>query len=188
MKEGRTDQLLWEGIQAGDEHALELLFKSYYASLCHSALSIVKDEAVAEEVVSDVFFAIWSKRASIRIHSNVRGYLGFAVRNQSLNYLKGQKQSFVDLEDIHQQLQSPERDPVHQLISEETLDDWERRISELPPQRQKVFRMNKLEGMTYKEIAEQLSLSEMTVRNQVQMAVRTLGIPAIALLLLLLSR
>jgi RNA polymerase sigma-70 factor (ECF subfamily) len=188
MKEERTDQLLWEGIKAGDEHALELLFKSYYASFCRSALRIVKEEAVAEELVSDVFYSIWSKRDSLDIRSNIRGYLSFSVRNHALNYLKSKKLGYVDLDEVSHQLEVSEDNPEHLLITEETLNAWERRISELPPQRQKVFRMNKLEGLTYKEIAERLSLSEKTVRNQVQIAVRTLGIPAIALWLLILAR
>ena len=64
--------------------------------------------------------------------------------------------------------------PEEKIISEEIIQLWEEKIKRLPEQRQKVFRMSRLEGLTYAEIAKKLDLSENTVRNQVQIAVQSL--------------
>ncbi len=176
MSGNLTDKLLFEAIRAGDEHAFEILFRSHYNTLCKSAAGIIKDNTIAEELVSDLFFNIWVKRENLHIKTSVGGYLHFATRNAALNYLKTRKIGFVDIDELLQSAQSDAQNPEARIISAETLGEWEERISQLPPQRQKVFRMNKLQGLTYAEIAIQLDLSENTVRNQVQMAVRSLKV------------
>ena len=169
------DKLLFRGISEGDEHAFKLLFKFYYSALCNSIMSIVKNRMVAEEIVGDLFFKIWEKRETIEIQTSVRGYLFYAVRNLSLNWLKAHKKQNVGLEDVNTILVSKEAGPLDKIIMKEMLEEWEVKISKLPSQRQKVFRMNKIEGKPYKEIARRLSLSEKTVRNHVQLAMRTLS-------------
>ncbi len=174
MAERQADELLFQALKSGDQNAFEILFKTHYASLCKRALSIVHESSIAQEIVSDVFMNIWKKREKIEIHSSVLGYLFFSVRNHSLNYLKSRKMGYVDLEEVSNLLEAGGGDPVEQIISTEFLDEWEERIKRLPTQRQKVFRLNKLEGYTYREIAQNLNLSENTVRNQVQMAIKSL--------------
>lgn len=173
MSKELTDKLIFRSIKAGDECAFEILFNSYYQELCHLAKGILKNEALAEEVVSDVFLTIWSRRNKINIHKNVRGYLQYVTKNLSLNCQKMESRLF---DTIHHEYQiaTSEQNPEEKLLSDEILDEWEQRIKNLPPQRQKVFRMNKFEGLTYTEIASNLNLSEKTVRNQVQLALRTL--------------
>lgn len=185
MSSELTDKRLFKAVQAGDEHAFEILFRSYYNSLCNSAQGIVKEASIAEELVADLFFSIWVKRERIEIKTSVSGYLHFATRNSALNYLKTKKVGFVDIENL-QTFIDKNPNPETRLISMETLDEWEERISQLPPQRQKVFRMNKLQGLSYAEIASQLDLSENTVRNQVQMAVRSLKVISLASVLQLM--
>jgi len=171
----KSDALLFAAVKEGNEHAFEIFFRIHYASLCQKIVAIVKEKEVAEELAADVFYTIWKKKASIQINSSIRGYLHFAARNHALNYLKTKQTGWVDLEAVAHSLQASESNPVEKIISSEVLDLWEEKIKRLPPQRQKVFRMSKLEGLTYAEIAEKLGLSENTVRNQVQMAVRSLA-------------
>lgn len=174
MDRNLTDRYLFTAIQKGNEHAFEILFKSYHSDLIQVAYQIVKDELVADELVGDVFFSIWNKREKISIKNSVLGYLIVSTRNQSLNFIKNQKSNFVAIDEITDSLADSNQDPVQQLINDENWNFWQQSISKLPPQRQKVFRMNKLEGMSYAEIACRLSLSEKTVRNQVQTALRCL--------------
>lgn len=175
MAERQSDDILFEAVKRGDTDAFEILFKIHYSALCQRALSIVKENEIAEELVSDVFYGIWNKRESISIHTSVMGYLHFATRNHCLNYLKTKKTGFVQLDEVENQLKAGEGNPIEQMISDEIMEEWEVRIQQLPPQRQKLFRMNRLEGLTYAEIAKEMDLSELTVRNQVHIALKTLA-------------
>lgn len=175
MSQDQTDNLLFQAVKNGNESAFEILFELYYASLCRQVSFITKDKMVAEEIVSDLLFKVWIKKETINIHTTVCGYLFLAARNAALDHLRGQKVVTVDVEAANLNLLSEDYTPLDALITEETLNEWEQKISRLPVQRQKVFRMNKLEGKKYKEIARELSLSENTVRNHVQLALQSLS-------------
>jgi len=174
MSHNKTDMLLFQAVKSGNVTAFEILFKLYYSSLCQQAFFITKDKMVAEEIVSDILLKVWRKRDSINIHTTVRGYFFLATRNAALNHLKARKPIAIDVDVLNFSLPSDECSPLEEIISQEALKEWEQKISQLPEQRQKVFRMNKLEGRKYKEIAQELSLSENTVRNHVQLALQTL--------------
>lgn len=172
--EENLDQSLIARIKSDDERALEILFKKYYEILCHKAVRIVKEDVVAEEIVSDVFFTIWRRRDMINIRSNVLGYLRYAVRNHGLNYLKTRKLGMVDLSDKEYRANTFELNPLESLMMDECMEEWEKKISQLPTQRQKILRMCRLEGLSVAKVASQLSLAEQTVRNQVQLAIKGL--------------
>lgn len=174
MSRDATDRQLFKSIKQGDEVAFELLFKSYYAQLCQVANSLINNKMIAEEIVSDVFFSIWEKRETITIQTNVSGYLFKATRNHALNNLKTSDSKNIKIEDICTSILDLEQIPSEKMISTEALEQWENKIKQLPPKRQKVLVMNKLEGLSYSEIANKLSLSPKTVRNQVQIAIRSL--------------
>lgn len=175
MSQDQTDKLLFHAVKSDSESAFKILFTFYYSPLCQQVFSITKDKMVAEEIVSDFFSRLWTKRGTIDIHTTVRGYFFLAVRNAALNYLKARKPIAVDVDAFHFSLPSEENTPLDAIISKEILHEWEQKINQLPVQRQKVFRMNKLEGKKYREIAQELSLSEKSVRNHVQLALRTLS-------------
>tara|TARA_B100001115_G_scaffold181709_1_gene176484 strand:- start:2710 stop:3273 length:564 start_codon:yes stop_codon:yes gene_type:complete len=175
MNRDQSDLLLFEAVALGDEAAFELLFKLYYSPLCRYVQNMVSDHMQAQELVSDLFLKVWTKRADIHIHSTVRGYFYLAARNMAINQLKQKKQESLSLQEANLQLEAIQENPLEILISEEVIQEWESRINQLPAQRQKIFRMNKLEGKRHEEIAEELSLSVKTVRNHVQLALRSLS-------------
>lgn len=175
MEQAQSDNLLFAAVKEGDEHAFEILFKLHYPTLCNASFSIVKDEMVAEELVSDFLLRVWTDAQKLTIQSSVKGYFLIAVRNLSLNHLHGKKQQVLPLEQEEFSFESHEQSPLDVLITEEISYEWEEKIKKLPAQRQKVFRMNKLEGKPLPEIAKELSLSEFTVRNHISSAVRSLA-------------
>lgn len=83
-----TDNQLFERMQQGDKAALELLFKTHYASLCRFAKSILKDAEQAEDMVQEVFMRCWNKREQIHLSGSFKSYLYTAVRNHCFNMLK----------------------------------------------------------------------------------------------------
>ncbi|MEM9859529.1 MAG: RNA polymerase sigma-70 factor, partial [Bacteroidota bacterium] len=174
MDKDNVDKKLFEAVKKGDKKAFEILFKLYYSSLCKSAVQIVKDSGIAEEIVSDFFLIIWNKRQSIEIHSTVSRYFYRAVKNSALTKIASLKQIPSDINDFVSTIEDPNSGPLNKMISKEVILEWEEKIAQLPDQRQKAFRMNKLQGMSCQEIARCLSISEKTVRNHVFLAVKSL--------------
>jgi RNA polymerase sigma-70 factor (ECF subfamily) len=77
-------------VRAGDERALETIFRAHYAQLCGFALRYVRERALAEEIVQDLFADLWERRAQWRLMGSLRAYLFSAVRNRALNLRKRQ--------------------------------------------------------------------------------------------------
>lgn len=159
-------------IKQNDQTALEKLHRKYYQLLCSFAFNYVKNVHSAEEIVSDVFLNFWLKRHSITINSSIKSYFYTSVRNQSINYLNIQKQTFEEIADNGFELEALGNDADAEINYAETLNKIEKIIRELPPQRQTIFRLNRIDGLKYKEIAEILSISVNTVQKQMTKAVK----------------
>jgi len=167
-----TDEELLRRIKQDDSMALKVLFQRYYSTLCRFAFRFVNITHLAEEVVSDVFLNVWLRKKNIEIRTNLRTYLFTAVRNQSLNYLKHNTFSFEDIETVDEKNVISELHPHAHMIYEELKDNVDALLKQLPEKRQIIFKMNRIDGLSYKEIAEILSISVNTVQNQMVAAVK----------------
>ena len=183
------DEPLWQAIRQDDDQAFKLVFVKYYTPLCEYAARFFVAEPEVEELVADVFLKLWQKRMSLTITSNLKAYLYKMVKHQVLGHLRIKNDAATQsLEENLKQTPTSEMNPFWQLSYQEFLHKLEEKIKELPEQRQRIFRLNKLEGCSYSEIAQQLNLSEKTVKNQVFRAVQYLRqtgfVPLIMLLFL----
>ena len=170
-----TDEELFRRMKRDDPDALKILFERYYSLLCRFAFRFVKTIPLAEEAVSDVFLTLWLKKSQIEIRTSLKTYLYTAVRNQSMNYVKHHTYSFEDIDTVDAQEGSSEFHPHTRLEYEELKDDVDALLGHLPEKRQIIFRMNRIDGLRYKEIAEILSISVHTVQNQMVAAVKYLS-------------
>ena len=166
-----TDDDLINLINESNSNALKELFDRYYSLLCRFSFKYLLTKDLTEEAVSDIFLNIWIKRREIEIQSSVKAYLYRAVRNQSINYLKKYKSR-------NYESTSDEKNEVLVIAdfakNIETNDEVEKLLMTLPERRQLVFKMSRLDGLKYKEIAEILSISPNTVQNHIVEAVKTL--------------
>jgi RNA polymerase sigma-70 factor (ECF subfamily) len=168
----RDDELIAH-IQRDDARALKLLFERYYSSLCVFALRILKRKDLCEEAVSDVFTNIWLRRGKIEITSSVKSYLFAAVRNQSLNYLQANRPHGEELHVVDAERDALRADDF--LLYKELEEEIGQLLQSLPERRQLIFRLCRFEGLSYKEIADLLSISIHTVQNQMVHAVKFLS-------------
>ncbi len=168
----KPDIELLESIKQNNSRSLEVLFRKYYRGLCDFSNSILNDRELSQEAVADVFLNIWLKRGRIKIRSSFRAYLYTAVKNQSVNYLKKNKQNLDQLEVADKENTSASLSADDFLLYDELSDKIEKILRELPEKRQQIFRMNRIDGLSYAEIAEVLSISIHTVQNQMVKAVK----------------
>lgn len=151
----------------------------YYLSfdgLHRFSFSIVRSKEVAEEIVSDVFIKIWQIRGRLTEIQNLKVYLYTITRNFSLNYLQRvYKNAPVSIEDVDIEPVVEIGNPEELCISAEVMNTIRQAIQQLPPQCRLIFQLVKEDGLKYKEAAEVLNISALTVRNQLAIAVRKLG-------------
>lgn len=169
-----TDHIYLQCIKENDQEALEALFEKYYYQLCDFSFQFVRSFDLTEEVVSDVFLKIWKNRRNLQINSSFKAYLYTATRNQALNYLKKENRDFETL-DVVDNTVSENYQPDEELIFKELENRVEILINTLPPRRKLIFKLSRIEGFTYREIADILSISIHTVQNQMVQAVKQLA-------------
>lgn len=168
----KPDEILFESVKRDSQMALEQLFQKYYFSLCLFAKKYIVDSSLAEEVVADVFFNIWQNRKTLTITSSLKSYLFVATKNQSLKAIKRAQSALFDedLSNLHLKL-SPYYSS-DSLEYSEVKNRIELIINELPPQRRMIFKLNRIDGLKYKEIADKLGISVNTVQKQMLEAIK----------------
>jgi RNA polymerase sigma-70 factor (ECF subfamily) len=157
-----------------DLTSFEVLFRQYYQMLCGYALRFVKDADTAEEIVQDLFYRLWEKRAELQINSSVKSYLFSAVHNRCLKYIEHRnvETRYRNYYLLHgSEIDSEPHDAagIHELqaIINATLDA-------LPERCGRIFRLNRFEGLKYHEIAQKLSISVKTVEANMGKALKLL--------------
>ena len=159
----------------------ELLFKTYYRALCFYAEGIVVVKEVAEDIVSDFFSILWENRENIQITTSLQAYLYKGVYNNCLKYLERVKVSrkYIEhtsyvIDNFDMFMSQTDNQPLSLMISQETVAEIEKAIDALPAQCKEVFTLVRLDGLSYKEVAEQLGVSINTVRTQITRAMSKL--------------
>ena len=168
-----SDELLVAQIKQGDQHSLDFLFRRYYRLLVLTAIKYVVDEFVAEELVQDLFLNLWQKRKTLAILGKIKTYLLVAIKNRCLNYLKTRfaRQEFVEATDCNLQTVQPHDCNGNAQILKEVIDQA---ISQLPDKCRCIFLLSRRAGMSYQEIADDLSLSKKTIEAQMGIALKRL--------------
>ncbi len=165
------DALLFESIRQGNVNSFEKLFKSYYPKLVAFANSYVHDIDKSESITQEIFVNLWEHRNRYEIAS-IKNYLYTAIRNRCHNELKRRA-----YDNKYQSYLHANTDAFYMQFSDERLLKYIHKvIDELPEQRKKIFRLNRIDGLKYKEIAVQLNISIKTVENQMSKALKYLRI------------
>ncbi len=152
-----------------DERMLEELFREHFSELSLYALRYVGDADTAREVVQNVFIALWDKRDSVDTSRPLKPFLFTAVRNRCLNHLRDSRYH-EDLDSIAEETgEMTEEEPADTLQAQ-----LYRAIGELPERSREIFEMNRFEGLTYREIAEELDISQKTVETLMSRTLKTL--------------
>jgi RNA polymerase sigma-70 factor (family 1) len=151
----------------------EKLFREHYETLCFYANIVIKDMETSEDIVQDVFVKCWTAILQDGLEIQQEHYLYRSVKNAALNYVKSQKirKNYADDYGATHTEADMGND---QLVAAETRDRIMSAIDQLPPQCRKVFMLCVLEDKSYKEAAEQLSISVNTVKTQMTKAFSTL--------------
>ena len=170
-----NDLLTLARIREGDIKAFEDVFRRYYSPLCWYAMSITGSMEAAEEIVEDLFYGFWKNRESLPLFRSMKSYLYVAVRNHSFQYCEHQEvrnryREFV----LSRKEQTQDSSPQEQMEYQELKSLIDTTLARMPERRLCIFRMHRMEGKKYAEIASRLSLSVKTVEAEMTKALKTL--------------
>lgn len=150
----------------GNEEAFKAFFYQHKDAVYKYAILHLRDADVAADLVQEVFLKFWNRLNLMDPNQNVRSYLYTIARHLVFEELRKriQFQNFTAYA-IHQTADSANN--IEETVDYNELENlYQEAINHLPEQRQKIFRLSKLEHLSLEEIAVLLNISKNTVRDQ----------------------
>ena len=163
MKSQKTNDLALR-LRNDDINAFNPLYWEYHAAVYANVLKLIRDPAIAEDIVQEVFVTLWGKRHKIDPDQDIAGWLFVISHHKTVDQLKRKlKQALVQkdlsiFKDDHSII-------VNTDLKEEQLNAIVEAMDQLSPQKRKVFELCKVQGRTYKKAAEELHISKYTVKE-----------------------
>ncbi len=174
FREVGTDVLV--RLQLGDESAFRVIYDRYSPSLYHFAFSFLRDKELSEEVVQECLLKLWINRLNVDENVPLGPYLYTIARRLSLNMLRYS----INSSHAHQMIKQASKEGHNETEERILLNDLslfaESVLIALPAKQQEVFRLSRHDGLSHKQIAKHLQLSENTVRNHISAALKKMQI------------
>ena len=173
--EGKLEKDLILHLKKGDKKSFEIIFEHYKNYLYLFVCKALPAEEDAESIVQEIFISLWLNRVKLDESKPLKPYLFTVAKNQIYDHLRKiySKRKYLD---------SLFLDYSSSTVSAENqVEYWEferyllNKINQLPERRREIFKLSKLEGKSYREIAVLLGISENTVDMQMRSANSTIN-------------
>jgi RNA polymerase sigma-70 factor (family 1) len=143
------------------------IFDQYYESIRSFAYYKTGDVDLADDIVQEVFLKLWTNRSSVK-DDTVKALLYTIASNTIKNHFKHQKVVYSFQQQLPTNETSDEADS--ELRQEELNRKLQDALAEIPDKAREVFLMNRIEGLTYNDIAERLGLSVKAIEKRMSEA------------------
>ncbi|MGB3775699.1 MAG: RNA polymerase sigma-70 factor [Leeuwenhoekiella sp.] len=160
-------------LKKGEERAYMYLINQYHKKLHAYANGLINDQALAEDIVQNVFLKTWRFRKKLDAYPSVKKFLFRSIYNEFLDtYRKNKAVTLLEQKYVESLDQILEEE--NEIALEKMINLIKKEVRKLPPSCKKIFILSKEEGLTYMEIAEHLNISTKTVEAQITKAFKIL--------------
>ncbi|HEQ98007.1 MAG TPA: RNA polymerase sigma-70 factor [candidate division Zixibacteria bacterium] len=171
-----NDLDLIRAVAQKDNNAFRMLVNRHQQKVVSLAYNFTRNRQDAEDIAQDVFFTIWKKARKFKGDSALSTWIHRITVNTSLNFLRKHKRERSDYGDEMLALEAApgSSSPEKALESEQNKRILYEALDELPEKYRIPFMLNKLEGLSYKEVAETLKLSVPNIETRIHRARKAL--------------
>lgn len=174
FKEVDADVLI--RLQLGDEGAFRIIYDNYAPRLYSFAYHFLKDREFSEEVVQESLLKLWVNRARIDPGRPLGPYIYTFAKRLSLNLMRHATNSSRMQTHIRQNVKEGHNETEEHILFNDLNLFTESILTALPQKQQEVFRLSRHQGLSHKQIAKHLALSENTVRNHIAAALKKMQV------------
>lgn len=164
-----NDTSLILALKEGNPKAYNFLVNTYHHKLCIYAISLTNNHDLSEDIVQNVFMAVWKRRLKLKDDFVVKNYLYRCVYNEFIDQYRKQK-SVLALEKKYIDALSTIVEQEDESSLEQLINAVKQEIENLPPKCKQTFLLSKEEGLTNIEIAEYLNVSIKSVEAHITKA------------------
>ncbi|TDO05709.1 RNA polymerase sigma-70 factor [Sunxiuqinia elliptica] len=156
-------------LKSNSSSAFQALFEKYSQRIYRFSLGYLKSTQEAEEIVQDVFLRVWKAREELLVERSFESYLFTIAKNTILNTIRkaNYEKAYLEYSSLH----SNKNSLLDEELDFKELDRiYRRAIEKLPARRKEVYRLSRDNGLSNREIANELGISVKTVENQMTAA------------------
>ena len=152
-----------------DKREFETVFRRHYDGMFRLAMKMLGGDAESKDVVSDVFAYLLHSGTNLRAET-LQSFLLTSVRNRCINLLVHRQKEQYMHKAIMVEMITPEQTAEQELLQmlHHYID------SQLPKLSQQILRLRYQQGLKYREIADVLQVSEVTVHNHLSQSLQQL--------------
>ncbi len=165
---------LIEQLISGCEQSFEKIYIHYSKRLYGNLFKLVKSDKDAQEILQEVFMKLWKTRQNLNTEKSFQSYLFKIAENKVYDFFR---QAARDKKRATHLIAVATTGYVHieeMILHKENATLLEKAIGSLPPQRQQIFRLCKLEDKSYKEVGELLGISVSTISDHIVKATKAI--------------
>lgn len=165
-----TEKELVEKLRNGDSFAFEVLFYKYRNKVKGFAKKIIPAQIDPDEIVQEVFVRVWLKKATLNPDKEFQSFLFSIAKNLVIDHLKSAVNRRLYFVEAHFQQDLLIEDNPEKSVTEDMELQLLQLVEQLPERRREIFSLSRFEGLSYKQIAERLNITENTVDSQIRNA------------------
>jgi RNA polymerase sigma-70 factor (family 1) len=158
----------------GDESAFNTMYDQHSEKVYRLAFRFLKSKEQSEEIVQETFINLWLSRERLNPDGNMWMYLYVIAKRLSLNALREICKSTALSERLIYLIGDVRYQMEEDILARDLELFTEKIINDLPEQQRLIFKLSRIEGLSHKEIAEQLHISPNTVKNHMVVALKSL--------------
>ncbi|WP_026628948.1 RNA polymerase sigma factor [Dyadobacter alkalitolerans] len=157
-----------------DRNAFNELYVRYWKVIYDIGFKKLHNASLAEDLVHDLFVDIWNKRQQVHIHSTFIGYMHAMLTNRLIDQSRKDAYRLRVQQDILENTAVNENQFFDIVASDDIEKQLMAEVENLPADMKTIFLLSRREHLSTIEIAQKLSLSPQTVKNQISNAIRRL--------------
>ncbi|MCF6332506.1 MAG: RNA polymerase sigma-70 factor [Draconibacterium sp.] len=175
MKNTKLNTELVKRLKSGDMVAFDAIYNIYCYKLHEFVVRYVKQQEDAEGIVQEVFIKIWEARGKIDVYASFESFLFTIAYNTTISLLRKRVSETKSREYLKSLQQIDTADKIIDEIQFKELNQKvQSLIKQLTSRQKEIYLLSREEGLTHKEIAQELSISENTVKNHLVSALKYL--------------
>jgi len=148
-----------------------MIYDTHFDDLRRYVIYRSGDQNLSKDIAQTVFMKVWTKKIELA-SGNIKSLLFKMATDEFISHIRRKKveRAYIDSIDLRlvQESENGDNGP------REKKEHFKKALNELPEKQRIALLMNKMQGLTYKEIAKSLNLSEKAIEKRISQALGTL--------------
>ena len=149
----------------------ERIYRLYFQKLFGICYHLTRDEELSQDLVQDIFLALWRKKESLEINTSLEHYLVRAAKLQAMDHIRNisKKGKVIQLpKSINERSDNSTEESIQFNELNEKVKGL---VDRLPSKSVRIFKLSRDRGLSNRDIARQLDISEKGVEYHLSKAI-----------------